>query len=71
MQWWLILLVGLVFGLVVLGVAALGTRGRLERLRLAMLALDERRKAAERLKGRAEKLQADIEALQAQLPQRR
>ncbi|ADD44099.1 hypothetical protein [Stackebrandtia nassauensis] len=69
MQWWLILLIGLGFGVLVVAVAGLAVRSRMTDLQMALTTLDEHKLAGERLGQRAEKLQADIERLQARIPQ--
>lgn len=70
MEWWLIVLIGVAFGLVVIGIGFLPVRSRLEELRLARIAADERIKAAHRLVERLEELRGKADALKERLPQR-
>ncbi|MGH8793330.1 MAG: hypothetical protein ACRDXX_11870 [Stackebrandtia sp.] len=70
MTWWMILLAGFALGVIVLVIAAMALRRKVPELRMALTALDERKKAAERLQGRLERMQSDVDALQTKLPQR-
>lgn len=70
MQWWLILLIGLGFGVLVVAAAGLALRSRMTELQMSLTTLDEHMLAGQRLGERAEKIQADIADLQARVPQR-
>lgn len=70
MEWWLILLLGVVIGVAVVAWATMATRSKLPALRKQLVVLDEHKAAAMRLQERLAALQADAEALQAKMPQR-